>query len=375
MMQQRGEPFLLPFPCRLAHTRQTLGHAAPVLCRGRVALAGVLLGSRPSLHHLRRGLRLFVRRLHRYCGAIRLLSGVHVRPAALGLPGPVPIWEHRRGLPVLVHAVSQRAWGLRLRGTTRRLAIPSARVWPSPSDNRVGIPIYGFRSSIPCPLIPLSTLRRQPRDCLRKSSRPGGSLLLSCKALSSSTACRFIPARYLTPFSPKAKMSEGENVSEIRSLAARVQNLNQSVDWWNMWMIWALVIAAFAAIAVVLTTRIALTRAKQLADTQDKLIQAKDRQLSLDLKDKDRQIEEIKRRATDDKSEADTKIAGLEKDTVSEKIAQKQVEVKLSEPQERAARAEQSLLVYRFVKSCSHGPAFLVCFAAWQGNRGVQSWC
>ena len=56
-------------------------------------------------------------------------------------PDRSPLWEHRRGLPVLVHAVSQRAWGLRLRGTTRRLALPSARVWPSPSDNRVGIPI------------------------------------------------------------------------------------------------------------------------------------------------------------------------------------------------------------------------------------------
>src|ERR1019366_8426975 len=30
-------------------------------------------------------------------------------------------------------------------------------------------PGLGFRSSIPCPLIPLSTLRRQPRDCLRKT--------------------------------------------------------------------------------------------------------------------------------------------------------------------------------------------------------------
>ena len=38
-----------------------------------------------------------------------------------------------------------------------------------PSGKSVGIPIYGFRSSIPCPLMPLSTLRRQPRDCLRKT--------------------------------------------------------------------------------------------------------------------------------------------------------------------------------------------------------------
>ena len=89
---------------------------------------------------------------------------------ALGLPGPVSACrDHRRCLPVLVHAVSQRAWGLRLRGIMRRLALPSAPVWPSPSGKSVGIPIYGFRSSIPCPLMPLSTLRRQPRDCLRKT--------------------------------------------------------------------------------------------------------------------------------------------------------------------------------------------------------------
>jgi MFS family permease len=34
-----------------------------------------------------------------------------------------------------------------------------------------------------------------------------------------------------------------------------------------------------------------------------------------------------------------------------------------------------SYLVYRFVKRYSHRPAFLICFAAWQGNRGVRSWC
>jgi len=62
----------------------------PVLCRGRVVLADVLLGSRPSLHHLRRGLRLLVRRLHRYYGAIRPLSGVHVRRAAWAFPDRSP---------------------------------------------------------------------------------------------------------------------------------------------------------------------------------------------------------------------------------------------------------------------------------------------
>jgi hypothetical protein len=55
-----------------------------------VALAGVLLASRPSLHPLRGGWRLVVRRLHRYYGAIRLLSGVRVRRAASAFPDRFP---------------------------------------------------------------------------------------------------------------------------------------------------------------------------------------------------------------------------------------------------------------------------------------------
>jgi hypothetical protein len=56
-----------------------------------------------------------------------------------------------RHLRVLVQAVSHCAWGLRLRGTIRRLVLASARVGPPPSGNEVGFPIYGFRSSIPLP--------------------------------------------------------------------------------------------------------------------------------------------------------------------------------------------------------------------------------
>src|SRR5208282_5630058 len=46
--------------------------------------------------------------------------------------------------------------------------------------------------------------RLPPQD-----SRPGGSLLLSCETLSFSTACRFIPALFLTPFSHKPAVSPG----------------------------------------------------------------------------------------------------------------------------------------------------------------------
>src|ERR1700756_706329 len=44
------------------------------------------------------------------------------------------------------------------------------------------------------PTYPLSTLRGLPHDRARQDSRPSGSLLLTRKALSSSTPCRFIPA-------------------------------------------------------------------------------------------------------------------------------------------------------------------------------------
>jgi hypothetical protein len=87
-------------------------------CRTPGVHFNVLLGPRPSLPYLRRGLSLFVRQVHRYYGAVRLLCNVPVRCTAICLFGPVSILVRSRGsrgLPVLVHVVSQRARVLRLR--------------------------------------------------------------------------------------------------------------------------------------------------------------------------------------------------------------------------------------------------------------------
>ena len=51
-----------------------------------------------------------------------------------------------------------------------------------------------FRSSIPCPPMPLFTLQAPPHDDTSKTRGQDGSLLLSCETLSFSTTCRFIPA-------------------------------------------------------------------------------------------------------------------------------------------------------------------------------------
>jgi hypothetical protein len=101
-----------------------------------------------------------------------------------------------------------------------------------------------------------------------------------------------------------ATHSEGENVSDIQSLAVRAQDLGRSVDFWNTAMIWALVVAALAAIAVVATTSVALNRAKQLADVESQLADAKDRQRDIELKDRDLKIAEAGQRAEEAKDRA-----------------------------------------------------------------------
>src|SRR5208337_5039345 len=64
VVQERGEPFLLPQPCGLPHAFQAVGRALPARCPGRAVLSRVLLGPRPWLHELLRRSPGLVRSLH-----------------------------------------------------------------------------------------------------------------------------------------------------------------------------------------------------------------------------------------------------------------------------------------------------------------------
>lgn len=97
-------------------------------------------------------------------------------------------------------------------------------------------------------------------------------------------------------------------MDEIQALTLRIQRLGQAVDWWNTAMIVALILAALAAVAVVVTTRMALVRAKDLSDAQGELDRAKDRNLQDVLKDKDVEIGNAMKAAGD----ANERAAGLE---------------------------------------------------------------
>src|SRR5262245_59664427 len=96
MVEQGGELQLLVPSCCLPHTRQPLGHAFPALCRVRAELMSVLLDQRPSLPTLRGLVVVFVRMVHRYYAAVRLLRDVRTgltalafarRPAAVSSTG------------------------------------------------------------------------------------------------------------------------------------------------------------------------------------------------------------------------------------------------------------------------------------------------
>src|SRR5215470_4194821 len=77
-------------------------------------------------------------------------------------------------------------WGLRPRRTERRLALTLPPMLPSAHLYRVGVRVVCFRGSIPTP--PILYLRFTVSLAVTaQDSRPSGSLLLSCKALSSST--------------------------------------------------------------------------------------------------------------------------------------------------------------------------------------------
>ena len=134
VVEQGSEPFLLPFPCCFSHTVQSLGHAFPALCREHAWLSDVLLHLRPSLPNLRRSLPSFVRLVHRYYGAVRLLQHVHVRRSAYGLRGPAfdPLTEGALEISRFSCMLFLSVRGFsRLRRTGQPLAYNAAAVLPS----------------------------------------------------------------------------------------------------------------------------------------------------------------------------------------------------------------------------------------------------
>jgi hypothetical protein len=115
--------------------------------------------------------------------------------------------------------------------------------------------------------------------------------------------------------------------TELVQLTSQSDRLQASVDNWNTAMVWALVFAALAAVAVVITTRMAIQRSKQLADVQDSVIRIKDTQLSSDLKEKDLAIATAHQAA----AEATERAAEANKEAEKERLSRLQLQAQFTD--------------------------------------------
>src|SRR5713101_8903209 len=93
-------------------------------------------------------------------------------------------------------------------GPDNPLAYSVVVVLPPSTRKGVGILFHRlFEAQSPCPPMPLSTLQTTPRGVARKTrGQDGFAVLLSHRALSSPTTCRFIPALSESPTTRKSSL-------------------------------------------------------------------------------------------------------------------------------------------------------------------------
>jgi hypothetical protein len=91
-------------------------------------------------------------------------------------------------------------------------------------------------------------------------------------------------------------------MSDISSLTSQVQQLGQSVDFWGVAVNVLLMFTALVTVLYIGSTLRQSTVAKKLRTAQELLLQAKDRQLSTDLRDKDVEIAGLKKTTEDERS-------------------------------------------------------------------------
>jgi hypothetical protein len=100
-----------------------------------------------------------------------------------------------------------------------------------------------------------------------------------------------------------------------------IPNLQNTADLFSNIVLTLLIIAGLVAVAIAAFSVLSSRKSNEL-------VKAKDRQLSLDLKAKDEQIEAVKTKAQSDKSDSDTKIAELK--TAAATATQKAAEANLA---------------------------------------------
>lgn len=138
---------------------------------------------------------------------------------------------------------------------------------------------------------------------------------------------------------------KGKTVTEAQELSLKVNELTTSVNNWNTAIIIMMIVAALAATGLVIIQRIAFKKAELLADTQELLSLAKDKQLAGELKDKDVRIAE----ATAVAAKSNERAAQAEQTAAEAKLALE----KYKAP--RMITGEQQVAFIKFVANTQKG--------------------
>jgi hypothetical protein len=177
MVEKRGEPLFLPVPCSLPYPAQRLGHALPALGPVRALLVRVSLGLAPPLlwQSLTSPNRASV------TTAPPLPTADRQPNRAFGRPGDLRVPVQRACVHARFSDHAGLAKGSRWRSWT--YCLPLHRQCRHPGS-------VFYRGSMAGLLVPLPTLRRHPRGCLRTAWGRCGSLLLHRSGLAPPTPRR-----------------------------------------------------------------------------------------------------------------------------------------------------------------------------------------
>jgi hypothetical protein len=88
--------------------------------------------------------------------------------------------------------------------------------------------------------------------------------------------------------------SQDDPAMDLSSLANEVGRLSETANWWSSWGMWVVVAAAVIALIAAGFQTMGVRRATALANAQQRLGEAKETQLTKELKDKDLRIAEAK---------------------------------------------------------------------------------
>lgn len=135
------------------------------------------------------------------------------------------------------------------------------------------------------------------------------------------------------PTATQTAMSKVEKPEEVRQIEAKIAVLEGAKAKKERWLKVSIVLAAIAAGGIALFDIWSRSIGDDLDSAKTELVQAKDRQLQLSMRDKDIEIGSIKERV----AAADGKVAGLEHDAAVAKGD-------MAKQQTRAAIAEKELL-------------------------------